>query len=79
MLTGLVLLPQDAGAAGISVDAGVTPAKHRWIYRTMLRSMSRDDDPTGMGRTMDMLVWNNVLAYGLKSNLTLILKQPVRR
>jgi hypothetical protein len=79
MLTGLVLLPQDAGAAGISVDAGVTPAKHRWIYRTMLRSMSRDDDPTGMGRTMDMLVWNNMLAYGLKSNLTLILKQPVRR
>ncbi len=69
----------EAGAAGISVDAGVTPARDRWIVRTMLRSMQRDDDPTGMGRKMEMLVWNNVLAYGLRSNLTLILKQPVRR
>ena len=79
VLAGLVLLPPDAGAAGISVDAGVTPAKDRWIFRTMVRSMQRDDDPTDMGRKMNMLVWNNVLAYGLKSNLTLILKQPVRR
>ena len=79
MLAALVLLPPDAGAAGISVDAGVTPARDRWIFRTLVRSMTRDDDPTGMGRNMDMLMWNNVLAYGVRSNLTLILKQPLRR
>lgn len=79
MFVALVFLPPNARAAGISVDAGVTPAKDRWIFRTMLRSMTRNDDPTGMGRSMDMVVWNNVLAYGLKPNLTLILKQPVRR
>ncbi len=78
-LAVLLLLPSGTEAAGISVDAGVTPARDRWIYRTMVRSMTRDDDPTGMGRQMDMLMWNNVLAYGLRSNLTLILKQPVRR
>jgi hypothetical protein len=79
VLAGLILSVPDAGAAGISVDAGLTPAKDRWIFRTMVRSMPRDDDPTGMDREMKMLVWNNVLAYGLHSNLTLILKQPVRR
>ncbi|MBD3868965.1 MAG: transporter [Acidobacteria bacterium] len=78
-LAALMLMPQAAGAAGISVDAGVTPARDRWIYRTLVRSMTRDDDPTGMGRKMDMLMWNNVLAYGMRPNLTLILKQPVRR
>lgn len=78
-LAGLMLLPPDVGAAGISVDAGVTPARDRWIFRTMVRSVPRNDDPTEMGRKMNMLVWNNVLAYGLKSNLTLIVKQPVQR
>ena len=79
LLACLVLLPPDAGAAGISVDAGLTPARDRWIFRTMVRTMTRDDDPTGMGRKMDMLMWNNVLAYGLRPNLTLIVKQPVLR
>jgi hypothetical protein len=79
VLAGLILSVPDAGAAGISVDAGLTPARDRWIVRTMVRSMPRDDDPTGMDRKMKMLVWNNVLAYGLQSNLTLILKQPVKR
>jgi len=79
IVTALVLLPPNVRAAGISVDAGVTPAKDRWIFRSILRSMTRDDDPTGMDRSMDMIVWNNVLAYGLKPNLTLILKQPLRR
>jgi hypothetical protein len=79
ILAGLALAAPDALAAGISVDAGVTPAEDRWIFRTMVRGMQRDDDPSGMDRKIDMLVWNNVLAYGLKSNLTLIVKQPVQR
>jgi hypothetical protein len=79
LLVGLILSTPNAGAAGISVDAGLTPAKDRWIVRTMLRGMTRDDDPTAMDRKMEMLVWNNVLAYGLQPNLTLILKQPVKR
>ncbi len=73
----LVLVLSDAIAAGISVDAGLTPAEDRWILRTQLRYMERDDDPTSMNRKMDRYTLNIVLAYGLRRNLTLVLKQPV--
>ncbi|MDP6909840.1 MAG: transporter, partial [Flavobacteriales bacterium] len=66
-------------AAGISVDAGLTPSEDRWIFRTQLRYMERNDDPGPMDRQMERYVWNNVLAYGLKRNLTLIVRQPIIR
>ncbi|MHC4154319.1 MAG: hypothetical protein ACYST6_05290, partial [Planctomycetota bacterium] len=40
----------NAGAAGISVDAGLTPPEDRWIIRNQVRYMTREDDPTGMNR-----------------------------
>jgi hypothetical protein len=77
----MLLIPaeQFVLANGISVDAGLTPARDRWIFRTQLRLMGRGDDPTAMDREMDMLVWNNVLAYGLLRNLTVMIRQPVIR
>ncbi|MHC4238972.1 MAG: hypothetical protein ACYSUC_04355 [Planctomycetota bacterium] len=44
----------NAGAAGISVDAGLTPPEDRWIIRNQVRYMTREDDPTGMNREMSM-------------------------
>jgi hypothetical protein len=75
----LTLAEQMAFANGISVDSGLTPARDRWIFRTQLRLMGRGEDPTGMDRKMDMLVWNNVLAYGLLRNVTVMIRQPVIR
>ncbi|MHC4559338.1 MAG: hypothetical protein ACYS80_18760, partial [Planctomycetota bacterium] len=49
-LNALVL--ESARAGGISVDAGLTPAEDRWIFRTQLRYMQRKDDPTPMDRKM---------------------------
>lgn len=69
------LVSSSASAAGISIDAGLTPAEDRWILRAQLRFMQRDDDPTSMYRTMDRYALNTVLAYGLRRNLTLMLKQ----
>ena len=66
-----------AAGAGISVDAGLTPAEDRWMFRTQLRYMQRNDDPGPMGREMERKVWNNVLAYGLKRNLTLMVRQQL--
>jgi hypothetical protein len=63
-------------AGGISVDAGLTPAEDRWIFRTQLRHMERSHDPAPMNRKMEVNVWNNVLAYGLRRNLTLMVRQP---
>ncbi len=72
-----VLDSSNVSAAGISVDAGLTPAEDRWILRTQLRYMQRDDDPTSMSLKMDRYTLNTVLAYGLRRNLTLMLKQPI--
>ncbi|MFH1719039.1 MAG: transporter [Planctomycetota bacterium] len=70
--------PQSAIAAGISVDAGLTPPEDRWIFRTQFRYMSRKDDPTAMDRKMDMYAVPIVLAYGYRPDLTLLIRQPLR-
>ena len=73
------LLVASALAGGISVDAGLTPAEDRWILRTQIRYMHRTDDPTSMGREMSRYAFPVVLAYGLKPNLTLMVRQIVMR
>ncbi|MHC4557922.1 MAG: transporter, partial [Planctomycetota bacterium] len=60
------------------VDAGLTPAEDRWIFRTQLRYMQRKDDPTPMDRKMDTYAVPIVLAYGLRPDLTLMVRQVVK-
>ena len=67
-----LLLSTRTNAAGISVDAGLSPAEDRWIFRTKLHFMQRGYDSSSMSRS----TLNTVLAYGLRNNLTLMLKQP---
>ncbi|MCH9022354.1 MAG: transporter [Planctomycetes bacterium] len=73
-----VLISENASAAGISVDAGLTPPEDRWIIRTQFRSMSRKDDPTPMNRKMDTYVVPVVIAYGFRPDLTLMVRQRVK-
>ena len=73
-----VLISENAGAAGISIDAGLTPPEDRWIFRTQFRSMSRKGDPTSMNREMDTYVVPIVIAYGLRPDLTLMVRQTVK-
>ncbi len=73
----LVLLSASARAGGISVDAGLTPSEDRWILRTQFRYMQRNDDPTQMGMEMSTYAFPIVLAYGLRPDLTLMLRQAV--
>lgn len=70
------LFPAYGQAAGISVDAGLTPPEDRWIVRTMAVYMRREKDPTSMDRKMDKYTLNTILVYGLRPDLTLMLKQP---
>ena len=76
ILIAFLLVSSNTNAAGISVDAGLTPAEGRWIVRTQLRHMQRDNDPTSMDRKMRKYTLNTISAYGLRRNLTLMLKQP---
>lgn len=64
-------------AVGISVDAGLTPGEDRWILRTQLKYMQHGDDPTQMDREMEMYAVPVVLAYGLRSDLTVMARQAV--
>jgi hypothetical protein len=73
-----VLLTANVNAAGISVDAGLTPPEDRWIIRNQFRFMSRDDDPTPMDREMETCAFPLVVAYGLKPDLTLMVRQRVK-
>ncbi len=63
---------------GISVDAGLTPAEDRWIFRTQFRYLSFGSMAKGQ-QEMEMYIVPVILAYGLKSNLTLFCRQPVMR
>jgi hypothetical protein len=76
MAAGLSLLAGAARAGGgISVDAGLTPPEGRWILRAQVRHMQRSDEMSEMG----MYKFPFVLAYGVRSDLTLMVKQIITR
>lgn len=71
------LLVSSAGAVGITADAGLTPPEGRWILRAQIRYMQRLNDPTSLGRNMSLYGFPIVLAYGVRSNLTLMVRQAL--
>ncbi len=75
LMAGILVAPVTAFAAGISVDAGLTPAEDRWILRAQARYMSRGDDSTGM----DAFMFPVVLAYGLRSDVSFFARQAFSR
>jgi hypothetical protein len=66
-------------AGGISADAGLTPAQDKWILRTQIRYMQRDGDSFTMPRESEMFAFPMVVAYGLKPELTLMVRQMFMR
>ena len=72
-----VLLVSSASAVGITVDAGLTPPEGRWILRTHIRYMQRINDPTPIDRKMSSSTFSIVMAYGIRSDLTLMVRQAL--
>ena len=66
-------------ATGISIDAGLTPAENRWMLRSQVRYMHRDNDPSPMMREMKMHMFPVVVAYGLRPDLTVMVRQAIMR
>lgn len=58
----------------ISVDAGLTPPKDRWIFRLQTRVMQKSMTDALINREMKTNSLNSVLAYGFRSNITFIIK-----
>ncbi len=73
----VLALPIALEAGSISFDAGLTPPLDRWIVRTQVRYSNRSGDKSPMKREMSMYMLPLVVAYGLRPDLTIMLKQPV--
>jgi hypothetical protein len=74
-ITGLSLVAGIARGGGISVDAGLTPPEGRYILRAQTRYMQRSDEMSEMA----MYKFPFVLAYGVRSDFTLMVKQIITR
>jgi len=71
-ILGVFVLFGENKAAGISVDAGLTPAEGRWIVRAQSRQMSASAQAGTPIREMNSQAAVLMTAYGLRSNITLI-------
>ena len=69
--------PDVVRAAGISVDAGLTPSEDRWIFRLQTRYMHSTAQAPGINREMKMYVVPVVAVYGLRNYLTLMARQTI--
>ncbi|MDH3889587.1 MAG: transporter [candidate division Zixibacteria bacterium] len=69
----------DLTAGGISADAGLTPAHDKWMFRTQARLNRLKNAPDQMTREMDMYMFPLVIAYGVRSDLTVMIRQPLMR
>jgi hypothetical protein len=79
ILALMLTVSADALAGGISADAGLTPAQDKWIFRTQMRYMQRDNDPTPMQRKSESYMFPVVVAYGLLPQLTVMVRQPIMK
>lgn len=75
LLSLIALLSGPVIAGGISADAGLTPALNKWIVRTQVRFMQRDNDQLMMPKEMKTFMFPLVIAYGIRSDLTLMIRQ----
>ena len=69
----------SVSATGISIDAGLTPAQNRWIFRSQMRFMQRGNDPGPALREMNSHMFPVVVAYGLRSDLAIMVRQALKR
>lgn len=74
-----LFLPTALIAGGISVDAGLTPGQDRWIFKLQARYLESGHDPTPMDREMKMYAYPFMLAYGLRPELTVMVRQAWMR
>ena len=68
LATAILLVLATKSFAGISVDAGLTPAQDRWILRMQYRNMQMYNETMSSHTYLAPLV----LAYGVTSNFTLM-------
>ncbi len=71
----LIIIFSGEVISGITADAGLTPALDRWMIRTQIRYMHRDGDSMTMPNEMKSFMVPLVVAYGLRPELTIMVRQ----
>ena len=73
----LFMTDRAALASTINSDVALTPSEGTTIVRTQARYSRSSDDPSGMGRTRDKVVWSNTAVYGVTGNFALAINVPL--
>ena len=60
-----------SGNTGINTNTAIAPGEGQTIYRTQLRFLESHSTPGAADRDINVLVNPNVLAYGVRENLTI--------
>ena len=69
-----IIVLTNASFGQISVDAGLTPSEDRWILRFQTRYMERENRTSLNTNYMKSYSVNGVVAYGIRRDLTLIIR-----
>lgn len=79
LLAGQLAHQPSARAGGISIDAGLTPAANRWIFRSQMRLLQRGDHPSRPAMEMEAYMFPVMAAYGLRSDAMIMVRQAYMR
>ena len=63
-------------AAAINTEMALAPAEGTTVVRSQLRYVRATDDPSGMGREKDQIIWSNTVLYGIAGNFILGVNVP---
>jgi hypothetical protein len=73
----IMFSPERTSATGISIDAGLTPAEGRWMVRSQMRYMHRNNHPVMEPMEMKAYMFPVMAAHGLRSDLTIMVRQAL--
>ncbi len=79
VLGGQLYHHSTVSAGGISIDAGLTPAANRWILRSQVRILQRDNNPAAPSMQMEAYMFPVMVAYGLRSDAMIMVRQLYMR
>ncbi len=76
LLVAVLVRTDPAWAAGINTDTALAPGEGQFVYRVQLRYLEALNSPGPVDVKLTQLAIPNVLAYGVKEDLTLFGEVP---
>ena len=77
VLSVLAGMPAGASAAGLNTNVALTPPEDGWMIRAQWRYSRLGDDPTQLGRKVDLSLQPITVVYGVTADLALQATVPI--